>query len=69
MLQAFDSVAFDVGLAVDDRIDVAFPKRNSVGTRNSLMSELNLWACVYPCRCYTYSVTTIGVRLGASVSG
>ena len=69
MLQAFDSAAFETDLAIDDRFDVAFHKPNSVGTRNCLISELNLWACVYPCRCYTHDVTIVSVRLRASAFG
>ena len=69
MLQAFDSAASETDLANRDRFDVAFHQLNSVGTRDCLMSELNLWACVYPCRCYTYDVTIVGVRLRVSVFG
>lgn len=69
MLQAFDSAASESDLAICDRSSVAFHKPNSVGTRDCLISELNLWACVYPCRCYTHGVTTASVRLRASVFG
>jgi hypothetical protein len=69
MLQVFDSAASETDLAMSDRLDVAFHTLYRVGTRNCVMSELNIWACVYPCRCYTQRVTTIGVRLGASASG
>lgn len=34
-----------------------------------LISELNFLAWVYPCRCYTYHVAVVCVRLEASVSG
>ncbi len=37
--------------------------------RKYLLSELNAQAWVYPCRYHTHRVTTIGVRLRASVSG
>jgi hypothetical protein len=69
MLQAFDSAASETDLAKRDRLDIAFHQLNSVGTRDCLISELNLWACVYPCRCYTHDVTIVSVRLRASVFG
>jgi hypothetical protein len=69
MLQVFDSAAFEADLAIDDRLGVAFHQLNGVGTRDCLLAELNLWACVSPCRCYTQDVTILSVRLRASVFG
>ena len=56
-------------LAIERTIDIAFRNLNNVGTRDETVYGAQYWACMYPCRCHTQRVTTIGVRLGASVSG
>ncbi len=66
---AFDSAVFATHLPSGARSDVAFHSLNSVGTRDETVYGAQYWACMYPCRCHTQRVTTISVRLRASVSG
>jgi len=49
--------------------DIAFRSLNNVGARNETVYGAQYWACMYPCRCYTRSVTTPSVRLRASAPG
>jgi len=68
MHQVFDSAALESCLPYRS-IDVAFRSLNNVGTRDENVYGAQYWACMYLCRCYTQRVTTISVRLEASVSG
>ncbi len=69
MHQVFDSVASAGCSPACAPNGVAFRHLNDVGTRNENSFGAQYWACVCPCRCYTQRVTTISVRLRASVPG
>jgi hypothetical protein len=69
MLQVFDSAASHQVLPIATWLMLPSTGYRVSAQRNCVLSELNHWAWVYPCRYYTHGVATVSVRLRASVSG
>jgi len=69
MLQVFDSAASNQVLPIATWLVLPSTGYRVSAQRNCLLSELNVWAWVYPCRYHTHDVATVSVRLRVSAFG
>jgi len=69
MLQVFDSAESATVLPIATAAILPSTGYTVSALEKNQISELNIWAWVYPCRYYTHDVTIVSVRLRASVSG